>query len=245
MLAVANRRKAGCGRMTRRWSSRVRRPETSSTRWMTNITSGRPASYSSKQSAMLFCSAHGSMPSRNSVICLPSLQHDRVLADEIDARDVAVEIDAHQRPVEPRGDLLDVGRLAGAVIAGDHDAAVEGEAGENGERRVAVEQIVGIDIRHMFVRLRVGRRLHVRIDAERLAHGNARVGKTGGGVRPQSASVSNSWVLRASRPRGKERLSLTRIPVRGKSRQPVNVQRRRNGLRFRPACWRGDNYRPG
>ena len=112
---------------------------------------------------------------------LAVLQHDRVLADEVDARDVAVEVDAHAGPVEPRRHLLDMGRLAGAVIAGDHDAAVEGEAGENGERRLAVEQIVRIEIRHVLVGLRIGRRLHVRIDAEDLAHGNAGVGKTGGG----------------------------------------------------------------
>ena len=33
------------------WSSRVSLPSTSSTRWITNITSGRPASYSSNTSA--------------------------------------------------------------------------------------------------------------------------------------------------------------------------------------------------
>ena len=49
--------------------------------------------------------------------------HDRVLADEVDAADVAVEVDAHARPVEPRRDLLDMGRFAGAVIARDDDAA--------------------------------------------------------------------------------------------------------------------------
>ena len=114
---------------------------------------------------------------------LAVLEHDRVLADEVDARDVAVEIDAHQRPVEPGGDLLDVGRLAGAVIAGDHHAAVEGEAGEDRERGVAVEQIVGIDVRHMLVGGRIARRLHVRIDAERLAHGIERVRGAGGGGR--------------------------------------------------------------
>ena len=54
VLAVANRRNAGCGFSTRAWSSSVRRPELSSTRWITNITSGRPASYSSNTSATLF-----------------------------------------------------------------------------------------------------------------------------------------------------------------------------------------------
>ena len=68
-------------------------------------------------------------------------QHDRVLADQIDAADVAVEIDADAGPVEARRDLLDMRRLAGAVIALDHDAAVVGEAGEDRERGVVVEAI--------------------------------------------------------------------------------------------------------
>ena len=89
---------------------------------------------------------------------LALLEHDRVLADEIDAGDMAVEVDAHARPVQARGDLLDVSRLARAVIAGDHHAAVEGEAGQDRERRVPVEQIVRIEIRHVFVAPRIGRR---------------------------------------------------------------------------------------
>ena len=72
MLAVANSRNDWCGRMTLFWSSRVILPSTSSTRWITNITSGRPASYSSNTSATGCCSAQGSMPSRYSVTCLPS-----------------------------------------------------------------------------------------------------------------------------------------------------------------------------
>ena len=59
------------------------------------------------------------------------LDDDGVLADEVDAADMAVEVDAHARPVEARRDLLDMGRLAGAVIARHHDAAVVGEAGED------------------------------------------------------------------------------------------------------------------
>ena len=45
----------------------------------------------------------GSMPSRNSVTCLPSLQHDGVLADEVDPTDVAVQVDPHQGPVQAGG----------------------------------------------------------------------------------------------------------------------------------------------
>ena len=108
MLAVAKRRNQRCGESTRFWSIRVNLPSRSRTRWITNITSGRPASYSSKTSAIGRCSAHGTMPSWNSVTCLPVAQHDGVLADQVEAADVAVEVDAHARPVEARRDLLDV-----------------------------------------------------------------------------------------------------------------------------------------
>ncbi|MNN64675.1 hypothetical protein D3C81_1801260 [compost metagenome] len=74
VLVVENRRNQRFGRMTRFWSSRVRRPCASSTRWITNMTSGRPASYSSKTRATGRCSDQGRMPSRNSVICLPSFR---------------------------------------------------------------------------------------------------------------------------------------------------------------------------
>ena len=104
---------------------------------------------------------------------------DRVLADQIDAADVAVEIDAHARPVEPRRHLLDMGRLAGAVIAGDHDAAVVGKAGEDGERGRPVEPVVRIDIRHMLVRLGIGRHFHVAVDAEDLPDRHLHVGQAG------------------------------------------------------------------
>ena len=62
-------------------------------------------------------------------------KHDRVAPDEVDAADVGIEVDADHRPVESRRDLLDMGRLAGAVIALDHHAAVLGEAGADRERR--------------------------------------------------------------------------------------------------------------
>ena len=74
VFAVENRRNCGCGRITRFWSSSVSLPSTSSTRWITNMTSGRPASYSSNTRAQGCCNAQGRMPSRNSVTCLPSLR---------------------------------------------------------------------------------------------------------------------------------------------------------------------------
>jgi hypothetical protein len=79
---------------------------------------------------------------------------------------VAVEVDAHARPVEARGDLFNVRRLAGAVIAGHDDAPVVGEAGEDRERRGAVETVILVDFRHVVVGLGIGRNLHVTVDAE-------------------------------------------------------------------------------
>ena len=50
-------------------------PSVSSTRWITNITSGRLASYSSKTSAVGSVASR-EQASRNSVTCWPSLSHD-------------------------------------------------------------------------------------------------------------------------------------------------------------------------
>ena len=122
-------------------------------------------------------------PGQDALLVLGDLhavaQHDRILADEVDAADVAVEIDAHARPVEARGDLLDMGRLAGAVIALDEDAAVVGEAGEDRERRVAVEAIGLVQRRDMLGRLAEGRNLEIALDPEGLSHRNRDVGKVG------------------------------------------------------------------
>jgi hypothetical protein len=95
-------------------------------------------------------------------------QDDGVLAHQVDAADVAVEVDADAGPVQARRHLLDMRRLAGAVIAADHDAAVVGEAGEDRERGVVIEAIGLVDVGHMLGRLAESRHLHVAIDAEGL-----------------------------------------------------------------------------
>ena len=102
-------------------------------------------------------------------------QHDRVLADEIDAADMAVEIDADQRPVEPGGDLLDMGRFAGAVIALDHDPAVEGETGEDRQCRIVIKAIGVVVIGDVFACLAERRDLQIAIDAKGLADRNRNV----------------------------------------------------------------------
>src|SRR5215471_6070800 len=109
-------------------------------------------------------------------------QNDGVLADEIDAADVAVEVDADAGPVEPRRHLLDMRRLAGAVIALDEDAAVVGKSGEDGEGGVVVEAIGFVDVRYMIAGAAEGRHLHVAVEPEGLTHGDGDVGAVGGCV---------------------------------------------------------------
>jgi hypothetical protein len=47
------------------------------------------------------------------------------------------------------------------VVAGDHHAAVEGEACEDSQRGIAVEEIVFIEIGHVFGCHGIGRHDHV------------------------------------------------------------------------------------
>ena len=107
---------------------------------------------------------------------LAFLQHDRILADQVDSADVAVEIHPHARPVEARGDLLDVRRLAGAVVALDQHPPVVREARENGERGVAIETVGLVDVGHVLLGIRESRHNHVAFDAEYLAHRHFDVG---------------------------------------------------------------------
>ena len=108
---------------------------------------------------------------------LAVLQDDRVLADEIDAGDVAVEIDAHARPVQPRRDLLDMRRFAGAVIAGDHHAAIVGKARQDRQRGLAVENVIRVEIRHVLVGLGIGGHFEIGVDPEDLPDRDLHVGQ--------------------------------------------------------------------
>src|SRR5919106_118979 len=95
-------------------------------------------------------------------------QDDGVLADQVDARNVAVQVDPHARPVEVGRDLLDVGRLAGPVVALDHHPSVVGKAREDRERGPAIEPVRLVDLRHVLGGLGERRHLQVGIDPETL-----------------------------------------------------------------------------
>ncbi len=72
-----------------------------------------------------------------------------------------------------------MGRLAGAVIALDHHPAVVLEARENGQRHLFVEEVIGINIRDVFVGLRIARNLEIRIDTKDLPDRKFEVRKRG------------------------------------------------------------------
>ena len=65
-----------------------------------------------------------------------------------------------------------MGRLAGAVIALDHDAPVVGEAGQDRERGVVVEPVGVVHVGHMLGSAAEGRNLEVAVEAEGLPDGN-------------------------------------------------------------------------
>jgi len=104
-------------------------------------------------------------------------QHDGIAADQIDTADMRIEVDADARPVQACGDLLDMRRLAGAVIALHHHAAIVGEPCQHGERGFRIEHIGRIEIGHAFVRLAERGHLHVDIDTEHLARVDHLVGR--------------------------------------------------------------------
>ena len=62
----------------------------------------------------------------------------------------------------------------------DHHAAVVHEAGEQRQGRVAVEDVVGVERRHVLVGPREGRNLQVRVDFEQLAGRPDDIGKMQG-----------------------------------------------------------------
>ena len=107
------------------------------------------------------------------------LDDDGVLADQVDTADVAVEIDPHARPVQAGRDLLDMRRLAGAVIARDDDAAVVREAGQDRERGRPVEPVILVDVRDIVVAFRIGRHLHVAVEPEQLTDRHLDIGQAG------------------------------------------------------------------
>ncbi|KIU01670.1 hypothetical protein QU38_00435, partial [Staphylococcus aureus] len=97
--------------------------------------------------------------------------------DQVDAADMRVEVDADARPVEARRHLLDMGRLAGAVIALDHHAAIVREARQDRERRIRIEDIGGIEIGHALVRFAEGGHFEVAVDPEQVARLHHLVGR--------------------------------------------------------------------
>jgi hypothetical protein len=53
-----------------------------------------------------------------------------------------------------------------------------GEAGEDGERGLSIEQIIGIEVRHMFAALRIGRDFKICLDTKNLPRRNPNIRQT-------------------------------------------------------------------
>ncbi len=153
MLAVANRRKYGLGRITRFWSSSVSLPSVSSTRWITNITSGRPGVVFVEHQRHRVLQRPGQKAFAEFGDLQSVAQHDRIAPDQVDPADMRVEVDPDARPVEPRGHLFDMSRFASAVIALHHHAAIVGKAREDRQRGVRIEHVALIEIGHALVGL--------------------------------------------------------------------------------------------
>ncbi len=146
VFVVENRRNQRFGRMTRFWSSRGQAA--------LGLQHALDHEHDVGTARVVFVKDQGDWalqrPGQDALAelgdLLAVLQDNGVLADQVDAADVAVQVHADQRPVQPGGDLFDVGRLAGAVIALNHDAAVKGEAGADGERRLRIEAVALVDL---------------------------------------------------------------------------------------------------
>ena len=201
MLAVANSRNEGCGWITRLWSSSVRRPSSSSTRWITNITSARPASYSSNTSAHGRCSAQVSIPGWNSVICLPS----RTAIVSLPIR--SMRVTCPSRFTRTHGQLS---RAATCSMWLDlpvpwrplhQHAPVVQEAGQERQRRVPIEHVVGIQHRHVLVLGRERRHPEVRVDLEEVARGQRQIGRERQTPRPANLKWWSSVWAHGSRTR--------------------------------------------
>jgi hypothetical protein len=126
---------------------------------------------------------------------LAILQHDRVLADQVDAADVAVQIYPDAGPIEPCRHLFDMRAFACAVIALNHHAAVMGEARQDRPRGFQVEAIGGVDIRNMVGAQREGRNDEIGVDAEhgpRRYRGIGQVSRRDGGLVGRVAGFGES-----------------------------------------------------
>src|ERR1700759_1306753 len=94
---------------------------------------------------------------------------DGVFADEIEARDVPVQIDAYAGPIQARRHLFDMRGLARAMEALHEHPAVVCEARQDGERGVGIETIAGVGVGNVLGTRSEGWRTQIAVDAEHLA----------------------------------------------------------------------------
>ena len=97
-------------------------------------------------------------------------QLDGIFADQINAADMAVEVDPHGRPVEMGRHLFNMGGFSCAVITLNHHPAIMGKPGKDGQSGVGVKLIGRVNFRHAVAFFGKAFYHHVAVDAEDLAH---------------------------------------------------------------------------
>src|SRR5262249_13804098 len=102
-----------------------------------------------------------------------------VLADQIDAADVAVEIYAHAGPIEFGRHLLDLRGFAGTMLAGAYYAAVLSQARTNVECGWAIVTIVSVNIRHVCIALRMSPSSEMPVYSEDVPNRRFHLGQAG------------------------------------------------------------------
>ena len=159
-------------------------------------------------------------------------QLDRVLADQVDPADMAVKVHPHRRPVQPRRHLFDMRGLSCAVIALDHDAPVVGEPRQDRERRIRVELVGRVDLRHAVAALRKSLDPHVGVDPEHVAHRDLlgrscrRLVHSVGHPRPHRSDPLLAHLAPAFKGRGKNRAAPLPGLRAGLSRGPASTPQR-------------------
>ena len=99
-------------------------------------------------------------------------ENNRVLTDQINTTDMAIEVNSYQRPIKMRRNLLDMSRLPCTVIALNHQFPAMGEGSQDRDSRIMIKAIRRIDLRHIFCAFFEGRHHHIGIKAKDILNRN-------------------------------------------------------------------------
>ena len=89
--------------------------------------------------------------------------HDCIAADKVHPTDVTIEVNPHHRPVQPGSYLLDMCRLASAVIPLHQHTAIVCETGQDGLGDLRVKPIRPVELRHIISKLTRVKNLNLQV----------------------------------------------------------------------------------